>query len=185
MTARLVTPPAAPAVALDAARTAARIDGTDADTEIAQAVRTYTADAEHTTGRAFITQTWSLTLATFPPTVGAAVALPKAPLASVEHINYYDQDNVLRTLDPSAYLVDLATEPGLVAPTPGTSWPATAVRSNAVEIQYTCGYGANDSSVPDPIKGYILAKVQEQFQAAGSVSSSALERLLDGYKVYA
>jgi len=192
---RLITPPDVLPVSLDAARIAARLDGTDSDVELEQAIRTHTEDVEHLTGRALITQTWSLTAAGFPahdgfpermrfPEHDGAIALPKAPLISVAYIKYYDADNVQQTLDPAAYLVDAAAEPALIAPAPGTRWPAPAARSNAVEIQYTCGYGADDSAVPDAIKGYILAKVQAQFVPAPAASLDAVERLLDRYKVY-
>jgi hypothetical protein len=63
MSIRLIVPPAALAVSMEAARLAARVDiaedGTSAlDAEIEQAIRTYTTEAEGETGRALIEQTW-------------------------------------------------------------------------------------------------------------------------------
>jgi uncharacterized phiE125 gp8 family phage protein len=180
MTTRLVTPPAALAVSLDAARAAARLDGTDMDTELEQAVRTYTEEAEHITGRAFIAQTWALTLDGFPD----EIELPKPPLVSVAHIKYYDTDGVQQTLATAAYLIDAASEPGLILPAIGSQWPRTYARKNAVEVEYACGYGATDAAVPDGIKGYILAKVQEHFAPAGIPKNEYLIRLLDRAMVY-
>jgi uncharacterized phiE125 gp8 family phage protein len=177
---RLITPPAALAVSLDTARAAARLDGTDDDAQLEQAVRTYTDEAEHITGRAFVGQTWALTLDAFPD----EIELPKPPLVSVVHIKYYDADGAQQTLDPSAYQVDTSAEPGLILPAIGTKWPQTCVRKNAVEVQFTCGYGATDASVPDGIKGYVLAKVQEHFAAPDTPKNENLIRLLDRYKVY-
>jgi uncharacterized phiE125 gp8 family phage protein len=183
MTTRLITPPAALAVSLAAARSAARVDvdvdGTSAlDAQITQAIRTYTAKAEHITGRRFITQTWSLTLDSFP----GVIPLPGAPLASVAYVKYYDAAGVQQTLAQSAYIVDPATEPGRIVPV--TTWPTTAARVSAVEVQYVCGYGAADTAVPDAVKGYILAMVQLQFAPVATARPENIERLLDREKVY-
>jgi uncharacterized phiE125 gp8 family phage protein len=186
MTTRLVAPPAALAVSMAAARMAARVD-TDADgtspldDEIARAVRTYTAEAEHITGRAFVTQTWRLTLDAFH----GAIRLEKPPLASVVHIKFYDASGLQQTLAPQDYMPDLESEPGYVVPVPGRTWPSTADRINAVEVQYTCGYGGDDTFVPDAIKGYILARVQQQFAPVATAKTADFECLLDREKVYA
>jgi uncharacterized phiE125 gp8 family phage protein len=185
MTARLVTPPAAMAVSMAAARMAARVDvdtdGTSSiDAEITQAVRTYTDEAEHATGRAFITQTWRLTLDHFP----GAIKLPGAPLASVTSVKFYDAAGVLQTLSPLDYIIDTASEPGYVVPAPGKTWPTTAARINAVEVQYICGYGPTDADVPDAIKGFILANVQQQFSPVANAKPENFERLLDRYRTY-
>jgi uncharacterized phiE125 gp8 family phage protein len=177
---KLVTPPASLAVSLEQARLSARIDGTEADAELEQVIRQHTGDAEHITGRAFITQTWRLTLDAFTP----AIKLPMPPLASVESVKFYDVDGVLQTLSPLDYIVDSASEPGYVVPAPGKQWPATQSRINAVEIQYVCGYGQSESDIPSEIKGYILGRVAEHFAPNNSGRSDHLPRLLDRYRVY-
>lgn len=180
MTAALVTPPAALAVSLAAARVAARQDGPDADADLQQAVRTYTDEAEHETGRAFIEQTWRVTLNEFP----LAIRLPNPPLISIVHVKFYDTAGQLQTLDPQDYMVDNVSEPGEVIPAPGKSWPATAVRKNAVEVQYTVGYGADDTTVPDGVKGFILRRIGAHYgQISESLAASA-PRLLDRYRVF-
>jgi uncharacterized phiE125 gp8 family phage protein len=189
-----VTKPAALAVSMAAAQLAARADvsddGTsDLDAEIIAQVKAITEEAEHYCRRAFISQTWRVTLDAFP----AAIELPHPPLLSVAHVKFYDADGMQQTLDPQDYLVDTENEPGFVVPAPGKAWPATAARINAVEVQYTCGYGLDESSVPDSIKGYILAKFQSQIASSSSAvvlvsepfNVAYLNRLLDRYKVYA
>jgi uncharacterized phiE125 gp8 family phage protein len=180
MTTRLITPPAALAVSLEAARASAKLDGTDSDAELQQAIRTYSDEAEHETGRALITQTWRVTLDEFP----RAIRLPNAPLASVVHVKFYDATGQQQTLAPQDYQVDIVSEPGYIVPAPGKSWPATAARINAVEVQYIAGYGADHTSVPDAIKGYILAKVTAQFDQTGNASTEFLPRLLDRHRIY-
>jgi uncharacterized phiE125 gp8 family phage protein len=192
MSSRLIVSPAALAVSMEAARAAARVDvdenGVSAlDAQIEQAVRTITEKAEHETGRAFIEQTWRLTLDQFPtaPRGGSgAVQLPKAPLMSVEHVKFYDLDGIQQTLDPQDTLLDAESEPGYVVPAPGLAWPVTADRINAVEVQFVCGYGPTHDSVPDAIKGYILAHVQQQFSPVPNAKPENFDRLLDRYRIY-
>jgi uncharacterized phiE125 gp8 family phage protein len=178
MTTRLITPPVAMAVSLEAARLAARADAGELDAEITTQVKAITEEAEHYCGRAFIEQTWRVTLDRFPE----AIQLPHPPLVLVDYVKFYDEQGVQQTLDPQDYQVDAASEPGYLVPAPGKAWPAIATRINAVEAQYKCGYGSDDTTVPDSVKGYILARVQAHFE--GSEPNEHLVRMLDRCKVY-
>jgi len=133
MSTRLIVPPAGLAVSMEAARLAARVDvGPDGksalDSEIEDAVRTYTAEAETETNRAIMEQTWRVTLDAFPD----AIKLDKAWVLQVEHVKWYDVASVQRTLDPQDYQVDAERGPGYIVPAPGRAWPVTANRINAV-----------------------------------------------------
>jgi len=180
MSLRLITPPVALAVSLDEARVTARLDGTEADVELIRVIGQHTRDAEHETGRALVQQTYRLTLDEFP----AAFVLEYPPILTVEHIKFYDAAGVRQTLHPDDYLVDNESEPGYIVPAPGRGWPATQARISAVEVLYSCGYGVDDSTVPDEIKGYILGKVAEHFAPAGTPKSEFLGGLLDRARVY-
>lgn len=180
MTDKLITPPVAMAVSLADARTAARADGTGHDAELQMIVGAITEEAEHITGRAFIEQTWRVTLDSFPD----AIKLPMPPVASVVSVKYMDADGIEQTLDPADYYVDKVTEPGYIVPASGRAWPQTLAHVNAVTVEVICGYGADDSAVPSSIKGYILAKVAEHFAQPGAPKSEFLVRLLDRAKVY-
>jgi uncharacterized phiE125 gp8 family phage protein len=186
MSTRLITGPAALAVDLDAAKAALRVDGTEQDALIEAYIQGITAHAEHYTGRAFITQTWRTTLDSFPE----AIELPNAPLASVVHVKYYDESNVLQTLDSQDYNIDDVSEPGYIVPAPDKAWPSTYAKVNAVEVQYTCGYGATHADVPNGIRLYLIARLVEQFDPnvrpeKDTVQSSYIDRLLDRDRVYA
>jgi len=181
MSLKLITPPATLAVSLEAARVSARLDGEEADIELRQVIDQHTGEAEHLTGRAFVEQTWRLTLDRF----AGAILLEHPPIMSVVHIKFYDTAGEQQTLDPQDYILDAESEPGYVVLAPGRAWPATQARVNAVEVEYTCGYGADDAAVPAAIKGYILGKVSEHFAPAGTPKSEFLHCLLDRAKVYA
>jgi len=181
MSLKLITPPAALAVSLDAARMSARLDGEEADIELRQVIGQHTGEAEHLTGRAFVQQTYRLTLDRF----AGAILLEHPPIMAVTHIKFYDADGAQQMLDPQDYILDAESEPGYVVPAPGRAWPATQARVNAVEVVYTCGYGADDTAVPAEVKGYILGKVSEHFAPAGTPKSEFLHCLLDRSRVYA
>lgn len=185
MTARLISPPAALPVTLEAAKNNLGIDGAAMDGMVTAWVAGIVAHVEHQTGRALVQQGWRVTLDGF----SAAIRLG-SPTISVESVKYLDADGAQQTLDPADYLLDLVSEPAYIVPAPGKAWPSTAGRINAVTVDYTCGYGPDDSTIPAGIKLFILAKLREQFDPAvrlerDTVQSSFLDRLLDPFRVYA
>lgn len=186
MSLKRIGAPAALAVSLRAARDQARVD-TDAagnsalDEEIRQQVEQWTKDAETRTGRSLVQQTYRLTLDCF----GAAIRLARPPVLAVAHIRFYDSGGVQRTLDPQDYLLDAQSEPGCIVPAPGRAWPVTQQRLNAVEVQYSAGYGPDSASVPADIRGYILGRVARHFAPSAAPDSALLDRLLEGEKVHA
>lgn len=182
MNARLIIPPATMPVSIESARLAARTSGTALDVELRGKVEGITEEAEHLTGRAFIEQTWQVVLDAFPAGRACAIRLTPARLIAVDRVTFYDVDGVQRILDPQDYMADTASEPGFILPAPGRAWPATAPRVNAVEIQYRCGYGKDESSVPAAIKDYILGMLENHYYP--NPNAQHLARRLDRATVY-
>jgi uncharacterized phiE125 gp8 family phage protein len=168
------------AVSVDAARRAARADGDELDEEIVTAAEAYTEAAEHTTGRAFVMQAWRAGFRAF----AGEMILPKPPLMSITHVSYYDETGAQRTIDPRDYFVDVDAEPAVLTPAPGRAWPMVLDRANAVEVQYTAGYGPTEASVPKPVKQYVLARIQQQFSPVATAKDANFDRLLDPYLVF-
>jgi hypothetical protein len=133
--------------------------------------------AETFTRKRFVTQSWKLTLDSFPPAyidafrapqlqmqggpvamVGSpinlewirwnGIELPNPPLQSVTSITYLDTTGVLQTMDPSAYRVDLNGERGIVTPAFGTSWPSAYQVPGAIAVTFVCGFGAPSAVSP-------------------------------------
>jgi uncharacterized phiE125 gp8 family phage protein len=114
---------------------------------------------EIATRRAFIRQVWSLVLDAFPACDW--IEIPKPPLITVDAFTYLDADGVTQTLVAGTdYVVTAPMGPrcarGRVALMPGKSWPVAQARIGAVQIQFTCGYGAVSSSVPSALKAAML-----------------------------
>ena len=162
MTTKRIAAPAELAVSLSAAKETLRIEHTGLDSTITDWLKGVIAEAQAYTKRAFINQRFRATLGGFS---AGPVRLEYPPLVSVESVKYYDADDAIQTLSPSLYEVDSESEPGRVVLAPGKSWPATSVgRHNAVQIEYTAGYGATDATVPDEVRTYVLARLLQQYE---------------------
>lgn len=172
MTVTVISQPAAPALSLADAKVDARIDGSHLDTQVLTAIQAFTVEAEHITGRVLVDRTYRVTLGAFP----AAVDAPASPVREVLAINYVAEDGVERTLNPSQYRFN-GTQV-----LPVSTWPATA---GSVMVDFVCGYGPTDATVPASFRAYIGAKVAEHFSPIAAPKSDFLIRLLDAYKVYA
>lgn len=181
MSARLVTPPAALPVPLAAAISKARADGADMEAEVELEVRGIAGQVEHELGRALVEQTWAVELTGFEPSVRLPMA---APLIAIEHVKFYDVAGELQTLDPQDYVAPKGSLPARLMPVPGRRWPDTAVRADAVEVQYRCGYGSDHTAVPAPIQSYILGRLELLHLPAGSKSGEYLSGLLDRFRIY-
>lgn len=169
---RTVEPSASP-VTLAEIKSHLRIDIADddalIDSYIAAAVRT----CEEQTRRAFMPQTWRLTLDAFPdgslnsaisPAVeGWDILLPRPPFASLTSISYKDTDGATQTLAASEYITLGDDEPARVALAYGKTWPDSYAQPGGVAITYTCGY-ASAAAVPDAIKHAIRFLVGHYYE---------------------
>jgi uncharacterized phiE125 gp8 family phage protein len=120
------------------------------------------------------------------------IELPRARHQSVDYVKYLDPiTGVLTTLNPSQYIVDLASEPAVLAPAYGTYWPDAMSVLNAVTIGFTSGYGLA-AAVPDGIKAYMkifIATLYENREGVAILTRGKVEplpyveRLLDPYRI--
>lgn len=130
---------------------------------------------ESHTNRALITQKWRLMEDSFPPRYIQTSSpmlelasglrhpemmdvhkdvfrLPKPPCISVDAINYIDSNGTLTLLDPATYVVSLSDVRAEIARAPNATWPSTQWRSEAVQIDFTCGYGPTASVLPGLVR---------------------------------
>lgn len=177
---RVITPPATMVVTLAAARTAARVNGTALDDEIKIAVGNATTEAEHYTGRAFVNRTYRITLDRF----AGDIEIPASPVSEVIDFLYVDIDGDTQELDPVDFRFDTAREPGYIVPAFGKAWPAVGGNIESVMVDVICGYGPDETTVPDAVKAYVLARVREQYAPAVTPQSPWLKAGLEALKVY-
>jgi uncharacterized phiE125 gp8 family phage protein len=146
--------------------------------------------AEQETGRAFITQTKTMYLDTWPG--GKAIRIPYPPLQSAT-VTYRledddDYDNTLSTVD-----VDIVSEPGRIVLQPNESWPSgTLYSEKPIKIEFDCGYGDEAADVPEGIKSAILLRIEDLYEHRGEIVlgvsvgriAGAIDSILASYRIH-
>jgi uncharacterized phiE125 gp8 family phage protein len=176
----LITPPALEPVTLAEAKAHLKVDVTDDDALIGTLISAARARAEWHTGRAFVTQGWTLWLdcwpgagscADLPPALSTAPALaieiPLPPLQSVSAITTYARDDTTTVLDAALYQVDSASKPARIALKTGVAPPADLRAINAIAISFTAGYGDGESDVPALIRQAMLDIIADLYANRG------------------
>lgn len=191
-----ITPPAVLPLSLAEAKALARLDGVDDedDAVITAFLRSAVERVDGPDGeiqRALITQVWELRLDRFPGTWpqstwparwGAAhldIEIPLPPLQSVVSVTYVSggADVVLASSD---YYVAGVGDRFPARLRPVTYWPQADDITEAVKIQFVCGYGDDWNSVPELIRHAIALMVQEAYDGC---ESEAAKMLLRPYRV--
>lgn len=187
MTTELISQAVEMALSLDDAKRALRIelDDNDQDLLIESYVRGIAAYAEDEMSRTILNAGYRLTLDRFP----RSIKLERPPLVSVESVKFFDVDGAQQTLNPADYLIDRSSNAGWIVPAPGKRWPDTACRICAVEVNYTCGYGATPDQLPPQVKLFLQMKLVEQFDPTSlgegvAVQASFVDQLLRSLKIY-
>ncbi len=152
----LVTPPVEEPLTRPEAKAHLRVDFDDDDTDIDSLIVDVRQYFERETRRALINQTWRATFNGFPRHEGA-IRIAKGPVSAISSVKYYDDANVLQTLDPALYSADLTGEIAEIWPAPDECWPTTwsrwlrRPRHDAVTVEFVAGYGAA-AAVPGVLK---------------------------------
>lgn len=185
-----VSPPAELAVSMADVAASLRMEVADlADVQSALnlAVAAITQEAEHMIQRSLVNRGMRVTLDSFP--CDGAIRLDRGPVSASVTVKFRDLAGAWQTLDPQDYEVDNATVPGWVVPAVGKSWPATAQRLNSITVDYTAGYGPDDTTVPECARQYILLRLADVWDPAGrkfgeTAASVFADGLLDQLRVY-
>ena len=150
----VVTPPVNEPITLTEAKSHLRVLASDNDTYINTLIG-YARDlAEERMDRALINQTLRAKYDFFP--IGAPLKIHRSPLGTVSSVKYIDTSGDEQTWDSSKYQFD-GSEPARLLPVPGEAFPATQVgRLQPVEVNYTAGYGADSTFVPEKIRRALL-----------------------------
>lgn len=161
----VVSPANAFPVTLEEAQRQARtnvIGAGDVDAEMFDGVwiPAAVARAETFQHRTYITTQFQ---ATFDWCWPCPIWLPRAPVQSVDKIEYVDTDGVVQELAASEFQVDLSAEPARIFPAFGKMWPAVRNELAAVRVTFTAGYGDAPTDVPDQIRAAILIMVATMF----------------------
>lgn len=164
-----------------------RIDGTQFDALVPGWIAAATRAAQSELRRQLIDATFDMHLDGFP----ACIEVPLGA-SSITSIKYYDDANVLQTLDPARYVADVVRKPGRIHCAYGTTWPTVYPRANAVQVRFVAGYGATSAAVPDDVKHWMLLQIGSMRKNAeaeitgvsvSEIPNRFVERLLDGERL--
>lgn len=113
--------------------------------------------------RAYITQTWKMTLDRFP---SGEIEIPKGNLQTIDEVAYLDSAGSETVLvEDTDYIVTLDGILGKIAPLYAQIWPtATLYPLNPVSITYTCGYGDVASDVPGKIRQVMYMLISHWYE---------------------
>jgi len=188
---KIKTQPVKEPVTLVEAKDNAIIEHANDDTLITRLIKTARGLAEKHTGRVFITQVWQQFMNNFPvnsqhgilgdwwdgvrqgpitalQTTSNFIEILKPPLITVDKFNVYGVDDVATLVANTTYFVDDVREPGRLVLNFAEIWPTLVLRpANAVEIEFTAGYGIDETKVPEDIKQAILIAVTHFYEHRG------------------
>lgn len=129
------------------------------------------------TGRQLIDATLELWLDSWlepgiASSMGDVLFMPRPPLRSIVSIKYLDTAGALQTWASTEYskevqaigVVAPTCQRGRVYPNYGVIWPDLRCQPGAVKIQFTAGYGADGTKVPEPLKQGMLLMVGEMYE---------------------
>ena len=175
---RLLVPPVAEPITVAETKAYMRVDVADDDTLTGAFITAARQAAESITGRAFLAQQWKASFDIIP--VGKRIELPVGPVISVDSVSLADDACILRTMEASAYQVDTLTEPARITLHTYVRPPRWRHRINVAEAVFTCGYGADAGSVPEPIKlaiRLLAAHFYENRIATGDATQIRMQEL--------
>ena len=182
--------PACEPITLDEAKSHLRIETSDEDALIQSLILTSRLHIEVALGIALITQQWSCFFDRWPAALSArntpmqpvgavysvpdstarhyaltdVMALPLSPIKSVDAVRVYAQDGTFVTLPLNGFTFDLISRNPRVIRNQETTTPTPGRRLNGIEIAVTCGFGAQPSDIPAPIRQALLLLVAHWYE---------------------
>ena len=177
-----------------------RIDSGDQDDLLTDLVGAATEQAELDCRRAFMQRTFTLYMDQFPywgqldrqsiertsqavgVFYGGGILVRRCPVSAINTLKYLDTTGTQQTLasDGSTYILDLASEPARIYPAYGIPWPITRWQNNAIQINFTAGYGTSVSNVPYRAKQAIKMLAAHWYRHPESVGVVG-EEIAQGY----
>lgn len=160
---KVTSQPAAEPLTIDELKNRLRITTCDFDSELNDLLKAARDAVERESYRKLVTQTVEMHIEDFPGTFGD-IEIRLAPIASITHVKYYDQDDVFQTVSTDDYYANLTSTPPRLVLKESKSWPVTHLeRPNKVVITMVAGYGVA-SAVPSAAKLAIVEHVKANFR---------------------
>lgn len=184
MGAVLIEAPAREPVSLAEARAQLGLAHGDDDALVSTLISAARRVVEARTGLVLMHQHWLCLFDDWPD--GGAMALPVAPVAEVEELAVFGEDEAKAVIDPAHYVADLASRPARLMLRGSRAWPRPARVANGIGVKVLAGFGPDPSDVPEPLRQAVLLLVAHFYAQRGSEAGSGLPLglapLLDPYR---
>lgn len=193
MTLKLIDEPGTEPLTLAEVRRWLRIndDFTADDVDLLDLITAQRVQAEHETGRSFLSTTWEAVYDAFP--VRELFLQAPLPVSSIVSIKYLDTTGAQQTLDSGAYVLDDASTPAFVLPATGLSWPVTIDAINAVRVRFVQGWSSASNPRCQPLRRWMRMHIESAYKLRGALVAGVnvaelpnryVDRLLDSYRTY-
>lgn len=140
-----------------------RIDGNDFDNILTLFIKVSRQIGEKITGREFVEKEFKTYLDYFPSSNYCGIELRKSKLKSITSIQYYDESNVLQTLNANDYYFTDSPEYSSIYLKKDKSFPNTYDKKQAVIITFKADY----PNRPEAIKQACLSVCSYLFENSG------------------
>ena len=160
MSSILLTAPALEPLSLAEAKAFLRVETSDDDDVISALISGSRIHIEAQTRRALITQSWRIIRDAWP--ASGLLPLMPVPLASLDAVRIYQADGSTQSLDTSAFVLDKAAAPAVLAFAAPPLAPGRTVAG--IEVDITVGYGAAASNVPEALRQAIRLLVAHWYE---------------------
>ena len=161
-----------------------RVDLTEDVAHLEHLIGQAVEEVERFTGRVLLSATYRLSQGDWPTDALGyylpTLELPRSPLLTVTSVKYYDESDILQTLDPARYIVCTDMEPGHTYLKSAYDWPDLSERPDAVQVVFTAGHATSVSAVPARLKMAMFLLCRYYY--AGGSPNSATERADDHQK---
>jgi uncharacterized phiE125 gp8 family phage protein len=142
-----------------------------------------------TLGRTFLTQTWTGRLDEWP-CYGKAIEIPLPPLITVDQVRYVDAAGATQILASDQYQTQrIGDQPARLWPAFGVSWPSVRCQPDAIEVDFTAGYGG-PAALPENARAAFLLMIADLYDNRGGTAdrqfyeNPTAAALLDPLKVW-
>jgi uncharacterized phiE125 gp8 family phage protein len=166
MTYALITPPLAEVLTLAETKAHLRLDTSDEDDLVATLIRVAREHLERTTGLCLMTQGWRFYLDSISE--DGVIQIARGPVQSIESMTVYDGAGTASSVSLEGHVLDGQGRPARLMLAQRAK-PGRAV--NGVEVDFTAGFGASATDVPDTLKRAMLTHVAQMFSCRGVVAA--------------
>jgi len=163
---RVIDIPDSEPITLDEAKTHLEVTGTSKDNYITSLITTARRLCEAYCGLSFVSQERRIMLDRFPC---GEIIVPYGPVQSIDSFTYLKTDLTTGTLVLNTdFMLDNHSELARLFPLEDSElgdWPDTALRPNAVTIEYTAGYDdISYNPLPEQVKQAMLLQIGAMFE---------------------